>query len=197
MTTPAKINYRIYQGSTFSETFRWESATKIYKSITNVTKAAPVVLSVPAHGIKNGWRFRVTNVNGMKEINTVNTESYYFASNTTSDTITINDINSLGFTTYTNGGVIEYNQPVDLAGFTARMQIREKITSTDIIDSLTTENGRIVIDTVNSYITINIPANITQTYNFPSAVYSLELVRSQEVIPFLIGTLTLNREVTR
>ena len=35
---PAKINYKIYQGSTFQETLRWESETKTYVPISAITK---------------------------------------------------------------------------------------------------------------------------------------------------------------
>lgn len=196
MSSPIKINYKIYQGSTFQEQYRWESGTKIYKPITAITKSAPVELTVPDHGLKLGWRFRVTNVAGMKEINS-GSESFYVASDTTVDTVKINSVNSLAFSAYTTGGVIEYNEPVDLTGYMARMQIREKVGSDVVIDELTTENGKIIIDAEDASIRIEIPASTTQNYNFTTAVYSLEIIRNSVVIPFLVGNLTLQREVTR
>lgn len=196
MSSPIKVNYKVYQGGTFKEVFRWESSTKVYVPITAIPKAAPTVLSADNHGLKAGWRFRVTNVAGMKEVNSVS-ENFYIASEVTEDTVTINGLNSLGFGAYTTGGVIEYNQPVDIANYTAKMQIRERVDSDVAIDTLTTENGGIVIDAVNSTITINISADKTSEYVFKSAVYSLELSRNGEVYPFLSGTLTLHKEVTR
>lgn len=197
MTAPIKINYKIYQGSTFQEQYRWESGTKVYKPITGITKSAPVEITAEAHELKPGWRFRVTNVTGMKEINS-GSESFYLASDISADTIKINSVNSLAFSNYTgNSGVIEYNEPVDLTGYRARMQIREKVGSDVVIDELTTENGKIIIDAEDATIRIEIPADTTQNYNFTTAVYSLEIIRNSVVIPFLVGNLTLQREVTR
>ena len=38
MAAPIKLNFKVYQGSTFSETLRWESATRVYVPITNISK---------------------------------------------------------------------------------------------------------------------------------------------------------------
>lgn len=191
---PVKLNLKVYQGSTFRQTLRWESSTKVYVPIAEITKSAPVVVIAPAHGIPLGWRVRVTNVGGMKEINS---SDYYTVTDTRSDTVTFNQINSLGFSTYTTGGVLEYNQPVDLANYTARMQIREKITSDTVIYNLTTENGGIVFDNLLKTITLFIPDNVTAGFDFTSAVYGLELEKDGETTPFATGNITLQREVTR
>lgn len=191
---PVKINYKIYQGSTFNGVLRWESPTLVYKPITGITKAAPTVLDVVGHGMPAGWRFQVSNVLGMKEINS---EEFYTATSVTADSVTINSLNSLGFSTYTSGGVVSYYEPVALAGVTARMQIREKLTSTDVIDELTTENGKIVIDANAKTITILIDALDTAAYTFNTAVYSLEVTTGGVVVQLSTGTLTLVKEVTR
>lgn len=195
MAGPIKLNFKIYQGATFREVLRWESATKVYKPITGIQKSAPIVITAVGHGIPTGWRTKVTNVAGMKEINS--TDTYYTVTDKTTDTVTFNDVNALGFTDYTSGGVLEYNQPVSLTGVTARMQIREKITSDTVILELTTENGRIVIDPTNYTITLVIDATTTASFDFKSAVYSLELINGTEVTSFIAGTITLEQEVTR
>lgn len=195
MTTPSKVNFKMYQGSLFSETIRWESATKIYVPISGITKAAPmIVTTVSAHNIPTGWRTKFSNIGGMKELNT---DDYHIVTNKTSDTLEYNLINSLNYTAYTSGGVVEYNQPVDLAGYTARMQLRQKVTSTTVIDEYTTENSRIVINTNNKTIGIVIPASITETYSFKNAVYSLEMVNGSTIVPIIYGTISLIKEITR
>lgn len=197
MTQPAKLNFKVYQGSTFEEVLRWESSTKVYVPITGITKAAPVVITAPAHGIPVGWRARVTNVAGMKEIN-CSEEEYYTVTANTTDTVTINSINAVGYTAYTSGGILEYNQPVDLTGYTARMHIREKLDSTSIVLQLTTENSRILIDNTLKTITLKISATDTAALGFTQAVYNLELVSSSGVVTSLItGNLQLIKEVTR
>lgn len=195
MAAPIKLNLKVYQGSTFREVLRWETSTKVYKPITGITKSAPISITAASHGIPDGWRAKVTNVTGMKEINS--TESYHTISVTDTNTVTINAINSLGYTDYVSSGVLEYNQPRALAGLTARMQIRSKIDSVEVLEELTTENGKIVIDDTNKTITLLVLASLTASYMFTSAVYSLELVDGTEVIPFIYGNITVEKEITR
>ena len=195
MTAPTKINFKIYQGSTFKEVLRWESATKGYSPISGITKSAPVVITAVAHGVPVGWRAKITNVLGMKEINSADT--YHTVTEATADTITINAVNALSYTDYTSGGVIEYNMPVDLTGYTARMQLRLKLEDIEFIHEMTTENGGITIDNVNKTINLNILATDTALFTFSSVVYSLELISGVEVTPFANGSITLVKEVTR
>lgn len=191
---PTKINMKIYQGSTFTEVLRYESPVKIYVPITSIFNTAPLTVTAVAHGMVAGWRAKISNVQGMTEVNDL---GYIIGTSVTADTITFNSVNPVGFKPYTSGGILEYNQPNSLAGITARMQIREKLTSTDFIDELTTENGRIVIDDTTKSITLLIPATTTAGYAFKSAVYSLELVSGSTIIPFVHGNLVLDKEITR
>lgn len=194
MTTPVKLNLKIIQGSTFSQVLRWESSTKVYKTITSITNSAPVIIYSTAHGIPSGWRAKVTNVLGMKEINSTD---YYTITSTTTDTVTINSVNSLGYTAYTSGGVLEYNEPINLSGYTARMQIRSSLAG-DIITELTTDNAKIVLDNTAKTITFTMSATETAAFSFNSAVYSLELVSSGGQVTQLVnGNVTLVKEVTR
>ena len=194
MAAPVKLNLKIYQGSTFKQVLRWESSTKVYVPITNITKSAPVVVTAPNHNIPTGWRARITNVNGMKEINST---EYSVVTSTTTNTVTFNNINSLSYSPYTTGGVIEYNMPAPLADYSGKMQIREKLTSDTVIYTLTPENGGIVFDNFDKTITLTIPSYNTKTFNFTSAVYSLELFNGDEVTSFATGTISLQKEVTR
>ena len=196
---PAKINYKIYQGSTFTETLRWESQLKKYANISAITKAAPCVITTSAaHGVPLNWRIWVKGAGGMKDINSSDDDNYYIVTSKTSDTLTLQQINSSGYTAYTAGGVVEYNTPIPLAGYTAQMQIRESLESSTIIAELTSANGGILIDVANNTISINISSAITTNFTFDTAVYSCELTdSSSRVVPFLRGNMTLIKEVTR
>lgn len=194
---PAKINYKIYQGSTFQEVYRWETQTKVYAPIQSISKAAPCVITTAQnHTMPNNWRFKVVGAGGMKEINNVG-DNYHIATATTSNTITINQVNSLQYTTYTSGGVVEYNDPVDLSTYSARMQIRESVDSSSFIYEATSAGGQIVLDNALKTITITLLGNVTSQFTFTTAVYSVELFSGNNVVPFLVGNLTLVREVTR
>jgi hypothetical protein len=195
MAAPVKLNFKIYQGATFREVLRWESSTKVYVPITAVSQTAPVVVTAAAHNAPVGWRAKVTGCGGMKELN--NADTYNLITQTTANTVTFNQINATGYTAYTSGGVLEYNQPVSLVGYTARMQIRAALDSPSVIQELTTANGGVVVDTTNSTITLLLTAAQTAALTFSSAVYSLELVNGSEVNSFCAGTLTLVKEITR
>lgn len=194
MAAPIKLNLKVYQGSTFSQVLRWESSTRVYVPISNISRSAPMQITAPAHGVPVGWRVRVTNAGGIKEVNALD---YITVTSTTENTLTFNSINSSAYTAYTSGGILEYNSPIDLTNITARMQLREKVTSSDVILELTTENNRIVINNALKTISLNIPADITQTLNFKSVVYSLELINDNVVVPFAYGNVSLVTEVTR
>jgi len=87
---------------------------------------------------------------------------------------------------------------VNLTNYTARMQIRRSITSTDVIIALTTENGRITLGTTNGTITLNITATDTAALSTFSGVYDLEVVSSAGVVTRLLeGGVEVSREVTR
>jgi len=198
MQQPAKLNYKVYQGSTFQEIYRWESQTKVYSPIQSISKTAPCVITTTTNSnIPLGWRFRVTGVQGMKEINT-SSDVFYVATGISGTQVTVNEINSAGYTTYTSGGILEYNQPVDLSIYSARMQIRETVDSSTVIHEATSANNQIVLDNTNKTITITIPAGVTQAFTFETAVYSVELFElTGRVIPFLVGGLSLVKEITR
>jgi hypothetical protein len=195
MASPTKLNLKVYQGSTFRETLRWESALKVYAPITNISKSAPMVVTAANHGVPVGWRVKISGALGMKEANTG--DNYLITSEVASNTVTFNSVNALNYTTYTGGGVLEYNQPVDLAGYTARMQIREKITSDTVLESLTSSNGKILLDNTNKSISLIISATTTAAYIWKTGVYSLELEKDGAVIPLIYGSVSVEPEVTR
>lgn len=90
---------------------------------------------------------------------------------------------------------------VNVAGCTARMDIRQSLTSNQIILTLTTENGRIILtpgDVVDN-IKINLNASTTMGLSFDTAVYDLEIAvtATSFVTRLLKGIVTLDKEVTR
>lgn len=192
----------IQQGKTFSLALRWEAPPVIFKAITAITQTAPVNINATGHGVPEGWRVAVTNVKGMTEINAeannVKGRDYHQATVIDANTIQINDINAAGFKAYTSGGYLQYNTPVSMVGFTARMAIKDKVGGTVLL-SLTTENAGIAIDTANNTITLTIAATATAALTWKTGVYDLELV-SADVAPvvkaLLSGKVTVTKEVT-
>lgn len=198
---PIKYNIKVRQGTTFSESFRWESSRKVYAKITNIDKTAPVVITTEtAHGIPPGWRFRVSGAQGMKEINSAGDTWYTSdALQSTLTTLVINDVNAIGYSTYTsNTGVVEFFAPAVSGAYEALMQIRTKVDADAVLLELSTTNGMIEVDQATSTIKLNIPDSVTRELEFTSAVYSLELkeVATGRVLPFLTGSVSLIKDAT-
>lgn len=90
-------------------------------------------------------------------------------------------------------------EPTPLTGYIARMQIRQKVQSTEVIYALTTENGGITITALAGQLDLYISDEDTSGFTFRSAVYDLELedVGSGEVVRVIQGAIILSPEVTR
>jgi len=191
MASPVKLNFQIYQGGTFKQILRWESGTKTYAPITNITKSAPVAITAPLHDIPPGWRVKVLNAGGMKEINSADT--YHQATVVTDNLIELNSVVSLNYSTYTSGGVLEYNLPINLSGYTGKLTLADSVNSTTPLYETSTLTGGVVLDNVAHTITINIPASATKDFTFSKAVYDLSLQRGTEIIPFATGLIFLTK----
>jgi hypothetical protein len=99
--------------------------------------------------------------------------------------------------TYKSGPDANTQTPVDLTGYTARMQIRKKTNSTDKIVDLTTENGGIVLGGVDGTVAVTIAASVTAAIVERSGVYDLELVQGTYVRNILGGAVEFIEEVTK
>ena len=88
--------------------------------------------------------------------------------------------------------------PVDMTGWTARMQIRPEVDSEIVIADLTTENGGITIEPLEGKINLYLSDVETSAFGFESAVYDIELVdQSGDVHRDIEGKIKLSPEVTR
>lgn len=196
----AKSDLTIMQGKTFRRTLRWEAAPFIYKPITAISKSAPVNITATAHGIPKNWRVGVVSVKGMTQINAKNDplklSDYKQATVIDSDNIQFNDINSSEFSTHTaNTGYLQFNTPVDMAGYSARLVIKSSAGG-NVLSELTTENGGIDIDNTEKSISIYISATATAQFSWQSGVYEMEMISADgDVITLLSGDVTLTKEI--
>ena len=87
---------------------------------------------------------------------------------------------------------------IDVTNFTARMQVRRSLQSSDIIIALTTENGRITVGTDDGSIVLSISATDTAALSTFFGVYDLEVESPTGVVTRLLeGGVEVSREVTR
>ena len=94
----------------------------------------------------------------------------------------------------------EPSAPVDLSGFTAKMQIRSKPESKAVILELSTAvgNGRIILNESTGSIRLFISASDTATLSVcDKDVYDLELYNGAVTTRILQGNVIISPEVTR
>lgn len=85
---------------------------------------------------------------------------------------------------------------VNLTGFQARMEVRKSASNSQVVDLLTTENGRIVI--LDETMTLFWSHSQTEKMASGRYVYDLEIIsKSGEVTRMLSGRIDVSREVTR
>lgn len=195
----------LVQGKTFALVLRWETEPCVYRPITAIQQTAPVRLTVTGHGAPDGWRCGVSNVKGMTEINAeanaLREKDFNPVTVIDANTLEINSINAAGFKPYVSGGILQYNTPVDLTGYVARMKIKDKVGGTVLAS---TEAGdapldilSIALDTAKSTITLTISATATAALLWSKGVYELEMVSSTGVVTaILTGKVTVAKEVT-
>jgi hypothetical protein len=195
----SEYNFTINQGETFNPTLKYSQPHFTVKAITGLTKSGQAVVTATGHGLTIDWPVWIVGVQGMAQINhrsedlRVASKAYYGYANS----IRLN-VDSTRFSTYTSGGELLYHPPVNLTGFTARMQIRASLEDDDTLASLTTENGGITLGGTAGTVALLLSATDTAALDFTSAVYDLELISSGGVVTRLLsGAVTLVPEVTR
>ncbi len=98
-----------------------------------------------------------------------------------------------------NAGTTPNINPVNLNGCTMKMQIRKKAKDENILDELTIENNKIVLDDpVNGKFSIDLTGSETESYTFTSAVYDLKIIFSDDnTVRFCQGSIIVYPAVTR
>lgn len=88
--------------------------------------------------------------------------------------------------------------PVNLSGYSARMQVREKHSSDTKILDLSSQDGDITLGGSDGTILIEIPANDTESIIAKEYVYDIELISSSSIVTRIIeGKFIVTPEVTR
>ena len=90
--------------------------------------------------------------------------------------------------------------PINLAGYSAQMQIRRTAGACQTIDDLSSEGEapRIKIDAKTGKITLNFSHEITEKWPSGSMVYDIEITSpSGQITRILQGSISVSAEVTR
>ena len=186
----------IQKGKTLTLIAYPETEPIVRKAITAISLASGAPrLTVADHGAPDGARGFVFGALGMKQINAVNNpprdSDYRRMTVIDANTIEFNEVtpaddNGKTWPAYTSGGFLQFNTPQSLSGYTARMDIKDKVGGTVIASSEVADTPLDIIDIVVSdtdkTVTLSIAAEDTAALTARSGVADLELVSPGGVV---------------
>lgn len=208
--TPIELQH----GDSYTLVLRIETDPIIYTSITAVAQSAPLRITAPGHTVRAGQNVAVTNVRGTTEINgaanALKPSDWHPATVIDANTVDLNDVNGAGFKAYEGGGVLQYSTLMDLTGWDARLQVRNRKGGDTTYLFMTTANGMLAIDTTIQTVSIFFDPYAMATAELAGAdwrksYYDLELFRTvtrggeqvEQVYSPLEGPITLDKDTTR
>ena len=191
----------ITRGETFEFGFMWADDRLLYLPIVAMPSKAPVRLRVPGHGIPDGWPVRVTCVRQPEELNTPEDE-YVFVTAVDADTIELNELNAHCWRQFSGDGLLVLRQPMDLTGWQARGQVRDKPGGTLLWSwhSNPAENpdSLVIVDVALSQFVLTMTAQQAAALDWSKGVYDAEAIAPGGQVYKLadISSISVLREVT-
>lgn len=194
-------------GTSFSLVLRWESAPILRKAITglSVSTGAPRI-TIAGHGIPDGWRVAVTGSKGMTELNAedparLRDSDYHQATVIDANVIELNEVNGADFRPWTSGGVVQWNAPVSLSGFTGRLCVEDRHGGTVLASNLVADAPLnlldLLIDDTLKTITLVFPSTATTALAGKSGVWEVEMVSGDAtpvITQLLRGIISVGKE---
>lgn len=139
----------------------------VYAAISSITQTAPAQVTTAApHGLLTGWPVWVESVKGMVEINNPRPSECgnndvcppYIATVTGASGVLLNAVNAAGWGAYRSGGVLAWQKPRDITGYTASFRVIDDAgTLLWEIDSQTLDvNGSLAVDSTSSTVSLRV-----------------------------------------
>ena len=201
MAAALQHDIELRRGATYVLPVRWETTPWLYAAIASISLTAPVTITSAAHAIPDGWKVAVVDAKGLTQLNAKNNppkaSDMRRATVVSATQIQFNEISAAAFGKHQAGsGYLAWLTPHSLAGYAARMQIKDRVGGAVLL-SLTTENGGIALDDGGKVIEISITAAQTEALTKSAGVYDLELVSPGGVVTALLeGAVSVASEVT-
>ena len=175
---PTVQDLDVTPGYTYSDVVRLGQPVWEYRPITGIS-GAPLLLSVPAHGIAGHWSIWVRGVTGMPALNREPPQARPLrAVAISADMLEINELSASGVNA--RGGEIAYRLPVDLAGSSPLMVLKG-----DSVVTLTLGEGLEVLaaGTIRRALTAEQTAALGNSWTY---TFSVTFADGQNV-PFFVG----------
>jgi hypothetical protein len=173
------------------------ATAEVTKAIASITLGYPTVFTATAHGLPTGpLPVAILNVTDL-ETDSALPADRIIATKVATDTFSIN-VDSSDFTTYTSGGILVYNAPIDLTSYLGRCMFRQTVGSTATILDVDNVDTGIVLGTTEGTVELVLTAAQTAALTLTSMVYDIEIESAGGVVTRIAsGTVTLDKEVTR
>lgn len=177
-----KLTLTIRKGSAENIPIRLEQSGWSYASISAVAQAAPLRVTVPGHGIPDGWRVAIMNVKAVGDFGAANNppkdNELHTVTVIDADTIEFNAINGAAFRAHTGGGQLAWHTPVDLNLYVgARMNVRDKVGGV-LVANWTTDTNELERDVANDSLWLRLDDLVTETMTAKNKVFDIELIRT-------------------
>lgn len=179
---------QITRGSTYCDSLQWSTDECVFRPIKIVRSTAPVRLDCPGHGVPDDWEVSIeghANIDPRKIFNVRRIDD---------DTLEIPCLNGTMFSA--SPAVLRYLMPVDLTGYEARLQIRDRVGGNLLLELSSNAGAGITIDHQLKQIKREIAADITAALTWKRAVYGMEMILGSYVIKLDSGTVEVSDEVT-
>lgn len=177
-----KLTLTIRKGSAENIPIRLEQSGWSYATISAVSQTAPLRVTVPGHGIPDGWRVAIMNVKAVGDFGAANNppkdNELHTVTVVDGDTIEFNAINGAAFRAHTGGGQLAWHTPVDLNLYVgARMNVRDKVGGV-LVANWTTYTNELERDVANDSLWLRLDDLVTETLTAKNKVFDIELIRT-------------------
>ena len=203
MSAP-EIPITIYRGETFEFGIMYaeDEFVSPYPEITGMPQVAPVRLTVPNHGVPDGWPVRVACVKSPAEVNTSEEDNWVYPKVIDADTLELNDVNAHCWRPFSGTGVLIVNKPADITGWRCRAQVRTKpggdLLHTWDSDPAQNPDSLVIVDVALSQFVLTMTAEQSEALAWSKGFYEAEVIAPGGQVYKLtaISPIEVTREVT-
>jgi hypothetical protein len=117
---------QIAQGTTYIQLYGWGGDPIVYKAVSALVRLIPLTLTVPGHGVPDGYSVAFTNfMSGLTADEwPPDDDDFYQATAVDADTLAFNSVDGSRFGTYATGGIVAYYTPLSLIGATGTITVK-------------------------------------------------------------------------
>lgn len=196
MATPS-YHLDMEQGASFVNTFQWLAGGKFIAPIDDIQLGYPTLITVTGHGLNSRTPHPViiSGVEGCPDLNSQDT-GISLATRIDEDVFSM-PVSTVADEWEGGTGEITYFLPTDLTGYTGEMKIRKNWHSTEVIHTISTAAGTMILTPEDGSIEISIAAIDTALFTFVNAVFDIDLTVGAHVARPIKGTIRLHKEITK